>query len=86
LEDIQALRERIDEIDVQILKALSARVDICRKIGEYKKQQGLPILDKSREQEVFSKVKDRAIEFGLKPAQIELLYREIVNMCIEIQK
>jgi chorismate mutase len=86
VEDLQALRECVDEIDDQILRALSERIAICRKIGEYKKQQGLPILDKNREQEVFSKVRNRAREFGLKSTQIEVLYREIVNMCSDIQK
>jgi chorismate mutase len=86
LEDLQVLRKCIDEIDVQILKALSERVVVCQKIGEYKKQHDLSIQDKCREQEVFSKVCDRAVEFGLEPARIEVLYREIVNMCCAIQK
>jgi chorismate mutase-like protein len=86
LEDIQSLRKCIDEIDVQILKMLSERVAICQKIGKYKKQHNLSIQDKSREQEVFSKVRDRAVEFGLEPDRIETLYREIVNMCCAIQK
>jgi chorismate mutase len=86
LEDLQALRRRVDEIDVQILKAVKERVAICRKIGEQKKQQDLPIRDQIREQEVFSKVKDIAVEFKLEPTRIEALYREIVNMCSDIQK
>jgi chorismate mutase len=86
LEDLQTLRKRIDEIDIQILEMLSERVAVCRKIGEHKKQQGLPIRDINREKEVYSKVKDIAVKFQLKPAQIELLYCEIVNMCSDIQK
>jgi chorismate mutase len=86
LEDLQALRKRVNDIDTQILKALSERVAVCRKIGEHKKQQGLPIRDQSREEEVYSKIRDRAVEFQLEPARIEGLYREIVNMCIDIQK
>jgi chorismate mutase len=86
LEDLQILRKRVDEIDVQILKALKERVAVCQKIGEHKKQQGLLIQDQNREQEVYSKVNDLAVEFKLEPARIERLYREIVNMCIDIQK
>lgn len=86
MEDLQTLRKRIDEIDIQILEMLSERVAVCRKIGEHKKQQGLPIRDINREKEVYSKVKDIAVKFQLKPAQIELLYCEIVNMCSDIQK
>jgi chorismate mutase len=86
LEDIQTLRKRVDEIDNQILKALSDRVVVCRKIGEYKKQYNLPIRDQFREKEVYDKVRDRAVEFKLEPLQIEVLYREIVNICSDIQK
>jgi chorismate mutase len=86
LEDLQTLRKCVDEIDDQILKALSKRVAVCRKIGEHKKQQGLPIRDQFREKEVYDKVKDKAVKYQLEPALIETLYREIVNMCIDIQK
>jgi chorismate mutase/prephenate dehydrogenase len=86
LEELQTLRNHIDNIDYQILKALSERVAICRKIGEYKKQHGLPAEDQVREKKVYSKVREEAIKFQLEPTRIEALYREIVNMCIDIQK
>jgi chorismate mutase len=86
LENIQTLRKRIDEIDDQILKALSERVTVCRQIGECKKQQGLPVRDQSREKEVYVKVKEKAAKIELEPAQIEAVYREIVNMCSDVQK
>jgi chorismate mutase len=86
LENIQTLRKRVDEIDDQIIKALSERVRICRAIGEAKKQQGLPVRDKSRENEVYLKVKEKAVKLGLDSAEIEALYREIVNMCSAVQE
>jgi len=86
LEDLSMLRKRVDEVDVEILRLLNERVAVCRKIGAYKKQQGLPIRDQSREKEVYDKVRAFAVEFGLEPVRIELLYREIVNMCSDIQK
>jgi chorismate mutase len=86
LEDIQTLRKRVDEVDDQILKALNDRIAVCQKIGECKKHQGLPILDQVREKEVYSRVREEAVKFGLEPARIEVIYREIVNMCSDIQK
>jgi chorismate mutase len=86
LEDIQTLRKRVDEIDDQIIKALSERVKVCRAIGEAKKKQGLPIRDQSRENEVYVRVKEKAAKFQLDSAQIEALYREIVNMCSAVQE
>lgn len=86
MEDLQTLRKRVDDIDNQILMALSERVAVCRKIGEFKKQQGLPIRDQIREKEVYDKIKVKAVKFQLEPTRIEVLYREIVNMCSDIQK
>jgi monofunctional chorismate mutase len=86
LEDIQTLRKRVDEIDDQIIKVLSERVKICKAIGETKKKQGLPVRDKSRENEVFIRVKEKAAKYQLDPAQIEMLYREIVNICSAVQE
>jgi chorismate mutase len=85
-EELQALRNCVDNVDYQILKALSERVTICRKIGEYKKQHNLPVEDKVREKEVYSRVREEAVKFQLEPARIEALYREIVNICSVIQK
>jgi chorismate mutase len=86
VEDLQALRKRVDIIDDQILKALSERITVCRKIGEYKKQHNLPVEDQVREREVYSKVREKAAKFQLEPTRIETLYHEIVNICSDIQK
>ena len=86
MENLQSLRNHVDTIDKQILRALSERITICQKIGEYKKQHGLPVRDQVREKEVYSKIREEAIKFQLEPARIEVLYHEIVNMCIDIQK
>ena len=86
MEDIQTLRKRVDEVDDQIIKALSERVKICKAIGETKKRQGLPVRDQNRENELYFRIKEKAAKFQLDSAQIEALYREIVNMCSAVQE
>ncbi|MCL2476649.1 chorismate mutase [Candidatus Bathycorpusculum sp.] len=83
---IDEMRKKIDDIDEQIIKDLLERIEICRVIGELKKQQGKPIQDRSRETHVFSKVRAQAEKLGLDPAQIESIYHEIVNMCSNVQQ
>lgn len=85
-DEIASLRARIDEIDDQILSALSQRVQLCKAIGVAKKKQKLPIRDESRETEIYLRVKEKSKKFGLDETEIELLYREIVNMCSDVQK
>jgi len=86
MSQIDEIRKKIDVIDEQIIKDLLERIEICRVIGELKKQQGKPIQDRSRETHVFSKVRAQAEKLGLDPAQIERIYREIVNMCSNVQQ
>jgi chorismate mutase len=85
-DDIAALRAKIDEIDDQILFALSERVKVCKAIGIAKKKQKMPIRDESRENELYLRLKEKSKKLGLNETQIDLLYREIVNMCSAVQK
>ena len=86
MDEIQQLRKNVDEIDEQIIAALCERAKICKAIGLIKKKQGKPIKDVARENEVFNRVKGKAVQFDLNPTQVEAVYREIVNMCSAIQE
>ena len=86
MQDIQQLRKRINEVDDQILQALSERVKICKAIGDVKKKQGVAIRDSYRENEVYKRVKEKSAQFALDPVQIKAVYREIVNMCSAVQE
>jgi len=85
-DDIASLRAKIDEIDDQILYALSERVKVCKAIGVAKKKQKIPIRDESRENELYLRLKEKSKKLGLNETQIDVLYREIVNMCSAVQK
>ncbi len=86
MEELKQLRKQVDSVDKQLLQLLSQRVQVCRSIGSIKKRQGLPVQDSRREQEVYQQVKAKAAQLGLNPAQIEAIYREIVNMCSAVQE
>jgi chorismate mutase len=85
MDEINQLRKRIDKIDEQILQSLSKRIEICRSIGLVKKEQGIPIQDFPRENDVYVHMRERAVELGLDPSQVEAIYRQIVNMCSAVQ-
>ena len=85
MDDIKQLRKRIDEVDEQILHALSRRTELCKSIGSVKKKQGIPIKDVPRENDVYTHIKEKAADLGLDPAQAEAIYRQIVKMCTSVQ-
>ena len=85
MDDIKQLRKKIDEVDEQILHSLSKRTELCKSIGLVKKKQGIPIKDLPRENDVYTNIKEKAADLGLDPAQVETIYRQIVNMCSAVQ-
>ena len=54
--DIQELREQIDRIDSEIIRLYDERMEMARKIGQYKKEHRLPVRDETREQELLDRV------------------------------
>ena len=85
MEDLSQLRKRVDALDEQIVRALCERVKVCQAIGSAKQNKGLPVKDTHRENEVYKRVKQQAGKLGLNPVQVEAVYREIVNMCSDVQ-
>lgn len=47
--DLTELRENIDEIDRQIVELYEKRMEICKKVAEYKIRTGKKVFDKERE-------------------------------------
>lgn len=59
MSEIDLLRIEIDDIDQELTKLLERRLNMAKKIAEYKQEQQLPILDESREEVVIRKNIDR---------------------------
>lgn len=58
--DLKELRSEIDEIDDQLVKLFSQRMEIAAQIAAYKKENGLPILMPVREREKLQDVAEKA--------------------------
>ncbi len=56
LDEIDTLRQRIDELDEQLVRLLSARAACALAIGRAKKELGLEVYQPSREAEVLKHV------------------------------
>ena len=70
MERIHELRERIDEIDEEILELLDERVALAKKIGEIKREKRISITDTQREGEVLERAKE-----------YKAVFEEIINTC-----
>lgn len=59
-EKLDALRERIDSIDNDIIKLLDQRMKVSSDIAECKRESGIPVTDIEREQKILLSVAERS--------------------------
>lgn len=76
--DLNTLRADIDSIDSQILKLFVERMDVCRKVGEYKKANNIPVMQGGREAQVLDRIRSNSPE-GLGDGAA-LLFQNIMDI------
>lgn len=59
MNNLEQLREKINAIDDEISLLLEKRFSVCGEIAEEKKQNGIKILDKERENAVIKRVTEK---------------------------
>jgi chorismate mutase len=83
--DIEELRSALEKLDRRILKLLAERFEIAEKIGEIKEDEGMPVLDEKREEEVLSKWKENAEEYGLEVEDVNRILEGILSASKKVQ-
>lgn len=56
MSQLDELRVNINEIDNKIIDLLISRMEVSVKVGEYKKEKGIKVLDSKREKEVIKRI------------------------------
>ena len=84
-ENIDQLRAKIDVIDENIVYALGSRMNVSRKIGEYKKENNIAIIQTARWDKVFSKVLEKGKEYGLTEKFLSDVFTAIHEASVEVQ-
>lgn len=83
--DISDWRNRIDELDGQIVQLLSQRAAAAVEIGKLKAKDSSPIYEPQREQAVFEHV--RRINPGpLSGAQVQDVYERLMDVMRSLQR
>ena len=81
MNDLEKSRAKIDEIDAQMARLFLARMEDCARVARIKREQGLPIEDKGREEEM---KKRRAEQF--ENEELRGLYISFLEGEIELSK
>lgn len=85
MSDIDQLRNKIDEITLEMIKLLKSRTDIARKIGEIKKNLGKQVTDETREQHLRNKVVSLCKEIGLDDSIGKKFLNFLLNESVKVQ-
>lgn len=81
--DLNELRNEIDAIDEKLLKLFADRMDVCRRVAEYKRENNVPIMQNGREEEIIRRARENSPE-GLEDSS-ELLFSEIMDISKSLQ-
>jgi chorismate mutase len=54
--ELDALRVAIDQVDRSILELVAERVRLVLRVGDYKRQNGLPVYDPERERSLLERL------------------------------
>ena len=49
MDELQALRQEIDAVDRELVELFRRRMDVTRRVGEYKAARGMAVLDQARQ-------------------------------------
>jgi len=85
MNEINRLRKNVDEVDEKILELLDQRMKIVKELCKIKEKEGMPIIDKKREEKVEKIWLKKAEKLGINNESIFKILNEILNMSRETQ-
>ena len=81
MSNLDEARKEIEAIDKEMIRLFKRRMECSAEVAMYKKEHGLPVLDKKREKELIEK-NAKAVKDG----EIEGYYREFFDTMLSVSK
>src|SRR2546428_13712891 len=86
MDDVTRIRDRIDELDQEIVRLLKNRYENARLLGRIKKQRHLDYRDPAREKIILRKIERAATSLDLDPNLIRPIFDQIFALRVEAQR
>lgn len=83
MNDLERYRTEIDEIDSELISLFVRRMNVSAEIAAYKKANGIPVTDASREEKKLEAAAAQAGEFG---EYAKDLYKTLFALSKEYQR
>jgi len=83
---LQELREKINEMDDELIQTLASRMMISKEIGEYKRDNNIIVFQMSRWEEILKRILQLADDMGLHHEFVKQMYVLIHDESIRVQE
>src|SRR2546425_9084626 len=86
MDDVTRIRDRIDELDQEIVRLLKNRYENARLLGRIKQQRQLDYRDPEREKIILQKIERAAISLDLDPKLLRPIFDQIFTFSVHAQR
>ena len=83
-EHLLELRQKIDEVDLELLNALNQRAKLVMEVGEIKQAEKIEVLDKGREAALMKRLSEHN-KGPLDEEMLQDLFQSIINILKRLQ-
>lgn len=84
-QELDHLRTRVDELNLEILKLINERASVVQEIGKVKEKQGVNRYDPLRERHMLNLLKENNVG-PLPQSTVEHIFKEIFKSALELQE
>lgn len=85
VETLEELRDQIDLLDNELINIVANRMEVVKKIGEWKKKNNVSVYQSSRFEKILDYVRDKARQYNLSERFIETVFKAIHEESINKQ-
>jgi len=82
---LEGFRQEIDAVDCQIIETLAQRFEIAKRVANFKKQQGIPMIQPDRMETVKQHRRELGIQHGLDEEFMVKLYILIIEETCRVE-
>ncbi|HEV2119650.1 MAG TPA: prephenate dehydrogenase/arogenate dehydrogenase family protein [Candidatus Bathyarchaeia archaeon] len=86
MDDLNRIRDKIDELDQEIVRLLKNRYENAKLLGRIKQQRGLDYRDPEREKNILRKIGRAAAAWDLDPKFIRPIFDQIFSLTLQAQR
>ena len=85
MNELEQYRSEIDRIDAELVRLFLERLDVTQKVGAYKQERGIPVLDPEREKRVIA-ARTAFTDDPARKADVAALYETIMGLARRQQR